>query len=104
MAARYNAALDMVQWADGLGCATVMLGEHHGSQDGYLPSPLLMAAAMAARTKTMRFSIEALLAPFYDPLRLAEDVAVLDNLSEGVWIWSLPEATSEMSSTCSAFE
>nr|MDT0667891.1 LLM class flavin-dependent oxidoreductase [Micromonospora sp. DSM 115978] len=42
-----------------------------------------MLAAMAARTKNIRFMVAALIAPFYDPLRLAEDMAVLDNLSRG---------------------
>jgi alkanesulfonate monooxygenase SsuD/methylene tetrahydromethanopterin reductase-like flavin-dependent oxidoreductase (luciferase family) len=42
-----------------------------------------MLAAMAARTETVRFSIAAIIAPFHDPLRLAEDMVVLDNLSRG---------------------
>lgn len=80
---RYHAALDMVEWADDLGFQVVLLSEHHGSEDGYLPSPLTMAAAMAARTKRIRLQIAALVAPFYDPVRLAEDIAVVDNLSRG---------------------
>ncbi|WP_018500770.1 LLM class flavin-dependent oxidoreductase [Parafrankia discariae] len=80
---RYAAALEMVEWADRLGCVTVALQEHHGSADGYLPSPLPMLAAMAARTSNVRFTVAALIAPFYDPLRLAEDMVVLDNLSRG---------------------
>jgi alkanesulfonate monooxygenase SsuD/methylene tetrahydromethanopterin reductase-like flavin-dependent oxidoreductase (luciferase family) len=83
MAQRYSAALDMAQWADGLDCMSISVSEHHGSSDGYLPSPIPMVAAMAARTSRARFMIAALLAPFYDPLRLAEDLAVLDNLSNG---------------------
>jgi alkanesulfonate monooxygenase SsuD/methylene tetrahydromethanopterin reductase-like flavin-dependent oxidoreductase (luciferase family) len=83
MADRYAAALDMAQWADELGCLTIMVSEHHGSDDGYLPSPLTMIAAMAARTTTVRFSVAALIAPLHDPLRLAEDMLVLDNLSRG---------------------
>lgn len=80
---RYAAALDMVEWADRLGCSSVTVSEHHGSADGYLPSPVTMLAAMAARTHTVRFSVAALVAPFHDPLRLAEDLIVLDNLSRG---------------------
>lgn len=83
MADRYAVALDMVEWADTLGCRSVIVSEHHGSPDGYLPSPLPMVAAMAARTKNIRFTVSALIAPFYDPLRLAEDMVVLDNLSFG---------------------
>lgn len=80
---RYAAALDMTEWADELGCVTIAVSEHHSSADGYLPSPLTMLAAMAARTTNVRFMVAALIAPFYDPLRLAEDLIVLDHLSKG---------------------
>jgi alkanesulfonate monooxygenase SsuD/methylene tetrahydromethanopterin reductase-like flavin-dependent oxidoreductase (luciferase family) len=80
---RYAAGLDMAEWADGLGCLTLTVSEHHGSPDGYLPSPLPMLAAMASRTTSSRLMVAALIAPFYEPLRLAEDLAVLDNLSRG---------------------
>lgn len=83
MADRYAAALDMAAWSDRLGCVSVAVSEHHGSPDGYLPSPVPMVAAMAARTDSVRFMIAALIAPFHDPLRLAEDLIVLDNLSRG---------------------
>jgi alkanesulfonate monooxygenase SsuD/methylene tetrahydromethanopterin reductase-like flavin-dependent oxidoreductase (luciferase family) len=83
MADRYAAALDIVEWADGLGCVSIAVSEHHGSADGYLPSPIPMVAAMAARTRNVRFMIAALIAPFHDPLRLAEDIVVLDHLSQG---------------------
>src|SRR5205814_6126548 len=83
MADRYSAALDIVEWAEGLGCVSIAVSEHHGSPDGYLPSPIVMLAAMAARTTNARLMIAALIAPFHDPLRLAEDLVVLDNLSRG---------------------
>ncbi|HEY8523598.1 MAG TPA: LLM class flavin-dependent oxidoreductase [Acidimicrobiales bacterium] len=80
---RYAAALEMAEWADERGCVSIAVSEHHGSADGYLPSPLTMLAAMAARTTNVRFTVAALIAPFYDPLRLAEDLVVLDHLSRG---------------------
>jgi alkanesulfonate monooxygenase SsuD/methylene tetrahydromethanopterin reductase-like flavin-dependent oxidoreductase (luciferase family) len=83
MTERYAAALDMAAWADALGCVNISISEHHGSDDGYLPSPIPVLAAMAARTTQVRFAIAALIAPFYDPIRLAEDMVVLDNLSGG---------------------
>ena len=83
MADRYVAAIDMAEWADRLGCISIAVSEHHGSPDGYLPSPIPMLAAMAARTANVRFMIAALIAPFHDPLRLAEDMIVLDILSKG---------------------
>ena len=82
-AERYAAALDMAEWADDLGCVSIAVSEHHGSPDGYLPSPLPIVAAMAARTTNVRFLVAALIAPFYDPIRLAEDLIVLDHLSRG---------------------
>jgi alkanesulfonate monooxygenase SsuD/methylene tetrahydromethanopterin reductase-like flavin-dependent oxidoreductase (luciferase family) len=83
MAERYAAALDMAEWADGLGAVAITLSEHHGSEDGYLPSALTMAAAMAARTRTARLTIAAIVAPLHDPIRLAEEAAVVDLLSGG---------------------
>jgi len=83
VADRYSAALDMAAWADRLGCASIAVSEHHGSPDEYLPSPLPMVAALAARTTSVRLMVAALIAPFYDPLRLAEDLLVLDNLTRG---------------------
>ncbi len=80
---RYAAAIDMAEWADRHGGLAVSFSEHHGSDDGYLPSPLSMCAATAARTKNIAISINALIAPFYDPLRLAEDIAVVDQISGG---------------------
>ncbi|MEE8311552.1 MAG: LLM class flavin-dependent oxidoreductase [Candidatus Binatia bacterium] len=79
----YQAAIEMAAWAETQGCFLTVICEHHGSPDGYLPSPLTLAAAMAARTTTLPIQIGALLAPLYDPLRLAEDMAVLDIISRG---------------------
>ncbi len=83
MAERYDAAIEMAEWGDRLGCLAVTVSEHHGSEDGYLPSPLPLLAAMAARTTNVRFAVAALIAPFHDPLRLAEDMLVLDHISKG---------------------
>jgi alkanesulfonate monooxygenase SsuD/methylene tetrahydromethanopterin reductase-like flavin-dependent oxidoreductase (luciferase family) len=78
-----KAAVDMVEWAETRGCVAVVLSEHHASPDGYLPSPLMLASAMAARTQQVHFVIGAALLLFYDPIRLAEDMAVLDHVSTG---------------------
>jgi alkanesulfonate monooxygenase SsuD/methylene tetrahydromethanopterin reductase-like flavin-dependent oxidoreductase (luciferase family) len=80
---RYGAALDMAAYADAHGFTAVSCEEHHLAATGWLPSPLVMAAALAGRTTRMRISVNALLIPLYEPLRLAEDIAVLDNLSNG---------------------
>lgn len=79
----YAAALEMAAWGEDHGCVQVVVSEHHASADGYLPSPLLFAAAIAGRTKTLPIQIGALIVPLHDPLRLAEDMAVLDLVSGG---------------------
>jgi alkanesulfonate monooxygenase SsuD/methylene tetrahydromethanopterin reductase-like flavin-dependent oxidoreductase (luciferase family) len=83
MPALYDAAVDMAVWAEDRGGVMCVISEHHGSPDGYLPSPLLLASAMSVRATRMSFMIAAALMPFYDPIRLAEDMAVLDILSKG---------------------
>ena len=81
--ALFQAALDQVAWADELGFDVVGLGEHHGSSDGYNPSPLPLACAMAARTRNIKLRTSVLLAPLYDPVKLAEDAAVTQVISNG---------------------
>jgi alkanesulfonate monooxygenase SsuD/methylene tetrahydromethanopterin reductase-like flavin-dependent oxidoreductase (luciferase family) len=80
---RYAAALDMAEFADRNGFLMIILSEHHGSADGYLPSALPFAAAVAARTKQARIMVAALVSSFHDPLKVAEDVAVVDAISGG---------------------
>jgi alkanesulfonate monooxygenase SsuD/methylene tetrahydromethanopterin reductase-like flavin-dependent oxidoreductase (luciferase family) len=82
-AGRYQAALDMAEYADGHGFTAVSGEEHHLAATGWLPSPLILAAAIAGRTRNVRISINALIVPLYNPVRLAEDIAVLDNLTAG---------------------
>jgi alkanesulfonate monooxygenase SsuD/methylene tetrahydromethanopterin reductase-like flavin-dependent oxidoreductase (luciferase family) len=78
----YEAALDMCAWAETRGCLASVICEHHGSPDGYLPTPLILGSAIAARTKQLMMTLIVIL-PFYDPVRLAEEIAVLDILSKG---------------------
>jgi alkanesulfonate monooxygenase SsuD/methylene tetrahydromethanopterin reductase-like flavin-dependent oxidoreductase (luciferase family) len=79
----YSQVLKMAEWGDTHGIAYTQLMEHHGSSDGYLPSPFVFAAAMAARTEKMRIMIGALLLPLHDPVRVAEDFVVADLVSGG---------------------
>lgn len=82
MSELYAASLDMLEWGEDHG-ATAVFSEHHSSTDGYLPSPLVIAAAAVARTSTLPVNVGALLALMYDPVKLAEDLVVLDHLSHG---------------------
>jgi alkanesulfonate monooxygenase SsuD/methylene tetrahydromethanopterin reductase-like flavin-dependent oxidoreductase (luciferase family) len=82
-AERYRAALDMAEYADRSGFTAISGEEHHLAATSWLPSPLILAAALAGRTRSVRISINALIVPLYEPVRLAEDIAVLDNLAQG---------------------
>ena len=79
----YAEIVEQVAMLDRLGLDLVWFTEHHFLDDGYLPSWIPVAGAMAARTTRVRFSSDVCLLPFNHPLRLAEDLAVLDNLSDG---------------------
>ena len=79
----YAEILEQVRWLEGLGADLVWFTEHHFVDDGYLPSWVPVASAMAAVTERIRFNTDICLMPFNHPVRLAEDLAVLDNLSNG---------------------
>ena len=79
----YAAAVEMAAFADRIGVSGINLMEHHGSDDGYLPQPFLLASAMAAVTKNIHFSLGAVLLPLHDPVIVAEQVAILDLISGG---------------------
>lgn len=80
---QFRVALEQVAWADKASFDVVLLPEHHCTEDGYNPSPFVLAAAMAGLTERIRFNIGAVLLPLHNPLRLAEDAVVLDNISHG---------------------
>ena len=79
----FGRAVEQAAYAEQHGQDALMLSEHHGSDDGYLPSPIPVAAAFAAVTGRIPISVAALLLNLYDPLRVAEEIAVLDHLSGG---------------------
>ena len=79
----YAEALEMAAYVDTRGFDYVTVMEHHGSDDGYLPTPFVMAAAIAARTKNLRLQHAAVLLPLHDPVKLAEQIAVTDIISNG---------------------
>lgn len=79
----YPAAIEMSRWADRLGLSAVVLSEHHVTEDGYMPSPTVMGAAVASVTERIAISLSAIVAPLWNPIRLAEDLATLDLVSGG---------------------
>jgi len=79
----YGAAIDMCAWAESRPCLAAVVSQHHGVEDGYLPSPIPLAAAIAARTGSLAIVVAALLVALYEPVKLAEDMAVVDLISRG---------------------
>ena len=73
----------LVELAEELGFDEAWFGEHHFNGFSVIPDPALMIAYAAAKTKNIRLGTAGFLAPFYDPIRLAENINVLDNLSDG---------------------
>ncbi|HEX2031772.1 MAG TPA: LLM class flavin-dependent oxidoreductase [Actinomycetota bacterium] len=82
-AEEYRDTVELARLAETLGFDSVWVSEHHGSSDGYLPSLLPMLGALATATDRVLLGTGVILAPLHDPLRLAEDAAVVDQLSEG---------------------
>jgi probable F420-dependent oxidoreductase len=79
----YRQALEEVVHAEDLGFDSVWMEEHHSVVDHYWPSPLPVLAGFATRTSKVILGTDILVAPFYHPARLAEDVALLDVMSGG---------------------
>lgn len=83
LAELYRDHLEEAVLAEELGFDAVWASEHHFSPDAWSPAPFPFLSAVAARTRRVRLGTYVLLLPLHNPLRIAEDVAVLDNLSNG---------------------
>ncbi len=79
----YKEALDEVVRGEDLGFHSVWMEEHHSVVDHYWPSPITVLAGFATRTSRVRLGTDILVAPFYHPVRLAEDAALVDIMSNG---------------------
>ncbi len=79
----YAERLAQIARAETLGFGSCWLTEHHFCDDGYTPSPLVLASAIAARTDRMRLGTNLMLLPLHDPVRVAEDAATLSLVSGG---------------------
>jgi alkanesulfonate monooxygenase SsuD/methylene tetrahydromethanopterin reductase-like flavin-dependent oxidoreductase (luciferase family) len=78
-----RAALELAQWGESRGVLTVSVDEHHATGHGWSCNPILAAGMFLARTSTLIASVDCALGPLWNPVRLAEDIALVDNMSRG---------------------
>ena len=79
----YEEALEQVQYAEELGFESVWIAEHHSSRYGIFPSLMPILSHIAAQTQTIRLGAGVSVLPFHNPIRLAEEAAMVDVLSNG---------------------
>ncbi len=82
----YKQALEQVKLAEEANFDSAWIAEHHFLEDGFCPSPLIVTSAMVAVTKRIKIGTCALLLPLHNAVRVAEDAAVVDNISNGRFI------------------
>jgi alkanesulfonate monooxygenase SsuD/methylene tetrahydromethanopterin reductase-like flavin-dependent oxidoreductase (luciferase family) len=90
----YEHRLKMIELADQAGFYCYHLAEHHGTPLNMAPSPSLFFAALAQRTRRLRFGPMVYLLPLYNPLRLIEEIAMLDQMSRGRFELGVGRGTS----------
>ncbi len=78
-----RAALELAQWGESRGITTISVDEHHATGQGWSCNPIMTAAMFLARTSTLIASVDCALGPLWNPVRLAEDIALVDNMSHG---------------------
>ncbi len=78
-----RAAIELAQWGESRGITTISVDEHHATGHGWSCNPIMAAAMFLAQTSTLIASVDCALGPLWNPVRLAEDIALVDNLSRG---------------------
>ena len=79
----YKNTIEQVQLAEDVGFDSTWISEHHFLEDGYCPSPAVIAGALAAVTDKIRIGSGGIILPLHNPVKIAEDAAVVDNISNG---------------------
>ena len=83
LASRVEEVVEEAQLAEKSGFDSIFFGEHHQDKDGFLPSPLIVASAVAGATRSLNLGTSVILLPLHHPVHLAEDVITLDAVSRG---------------------
>ena len=83
LASRVEEVVEEAQSAEEHGFDSIFFGEHHQDKDGFLPSPLIVASAVAGATRRLNVGTSVILLPLHHPVHLAEDVVTLDVVSRG---------------------
>lgn len=78
-----SASLELAQWGESKGITSVSVDEHHATGHGWSSNPIMAAAMFLARTERLIASVDCALGPLWNPVRLAEDIALVDNMSRG---------------------
>ncbi|OBI86459.1 LLM class flavin-dependent oxidoreductase [Mycobacterium asiaticum] len=78
-----RAALELAQWGESRGITTISVDEHHVTGHGWSCNPIMAASMFLARTSRLIASVDCALGPMWNPVRLAEDIALVDNMSRG---------------------
>ncbi|MGB8209118.1 MAG: LLM class flavin-dependent oxidoreductase, partial [Mycobacterium sp.] len=78
-----RAALELAQWGESRSITTISVDEHHATGHGWSCNPIMAAGMFLARTSTLIASVDCALGPLWNPVRLAEDIALVDNISRG---------------------
>ncbi|OBI23002.1 luciferase [Mycobacterium sp. E2327] len=78
-----RAALELAQWGESHGITSISVDEHHATGHGWSCNPIMAASMFLARTTTLIASVDCALGPLWNPVRLAEDIALVDNMSHG---------------------
>jgi len=79
----YKNSIEQVQLAEDVGFDSAWISEHHFLDDGYCPSPAVIAGAFAAVTDRIRIGSGGIILPLHNPVKIAEDASVVDNISNG---------------------
>ena len=80
---RIQAALELSSWSETRGVSAVSVDEHHESGHGWSCNPILTAAVFLARTTRLIASVDCAIGPLWHPVRLAEDITLVDTISGG---------------------